>query len=73
MVGTNYSLIPLENGTLCFRVLDRVLSVFMNGEKKQEILEEFDPFAKLIIGSYTGGGPNHIRGIVNTFKLYNRA
>src|SRR5690606_30126523 len=61
MVGTNYSLTPLENGTLCFRVLDRVLSVFMNGKKKQEIfLEEFDPFAKLIIGSYTGGGLNHI-------------
>ncbi len=74
MVGTNYPLTPLENGTLCFRVLDRVLSVFMNGEKKQEIvLEEFDPFAKLIIGSYTGGGLNHISGIVNTFKLYNRA
>lgn len=74
MVGTDYSLTPLENGTLCFRVLDRVLSVFMNGEKKQEIfLKEFDPFAKLIIGSYTGGGPNHINGIVNSFKLYNRA
>ncbi len=74
MVGTNYSLTPLEKGTLCFRVLDRILSVFMNGEKKQEIsLEEFDPFVKLIIGSYTGGGPNHISGIVNSFKLYNRA